>query len=357
MVLAIDWVLMLQPIAAIIISSKLGYSADKPSTLEWCSTATAENTKTRIDCAVEVYTFNITDLLPCLIFEVWRELHLSRLNLLVRCENIVAVFETRCAQLMNERSHTNLVEQPKFRYKILCRELIIEPVLCNCCSSSHWGSRHLLAHYSLHSVSLQLTTEVVKQIVHIEIILLLLGSFLVLVSHEVYERIFLSICVEDCLCLQKVYRSKPAVTTQLWCASNDNRSAASFFLLGCLMHWNLHLESPKLDIVFGTLRRHFDDFVNVRETSATNPRSWLILIDIMIPGKFIPTEHKEYRLELSSLQAVYLVHTRWLCLKQLLDEDWCIYWLTFHLLLDPHHSQGIASVKCETVLACAILSK
>lgn len=161
-VMAIDWVLMLQPFATIIISSKLGYSANKPSTLKWCSTATAEDTQTRIDCAVEVYTFYLTDLLPCLIFEVWRKLHLSRLNLLVRCENIVAVFETRCAQLMNERSHTNLVEQPKFCHKIWCRELIVEPVLCDCRSSSHWGCWHLLAHYSLHGVSLQLTTEVVK---------------------------------------------------------------------------------------------------------------------------------------------------------------------------------------------------
>ena len=114
---------------------------------------------------------------------------------------------------MNERSHTNLVEQPKFCHKICCRELAVEPVLCNCCSSSHLGRWHLLAHYSLHCVSLQLTTEVVKQLIHIEIILILLGIFLMLVSHEVYERIFLSICVEDCLCLQKVYRSKPAVTT------------------------------------------------------------------------------------------------------------------------------------------------
>ena len=92
------------------------------------------------------------------------------------------------------------------------RQLVVKPVLRDGGSSSHLVSRHLLSHYSLHSISLELATEIVEQVVHVSLILFLLISLLMLVSHEVYERVLFSICVKDCLSLQKVYRSEPPVS-------------------------------------------------------------------------------------------------------------------------------------------------
>ena len=59
------------------------------------------------------------------------------------------------------------------------------------------------------------------------------------------------------------------------------------------MHGDLHLESPKVNVVLGALGRHFDDLVDVGKTRAANPGSRLKLLDVMIPGELISTEHEQ----------------------------------------------------------------
>ena len=53
------------------------------------------------------------------------------------------------------------------------------------------------------------------------------------------------------------------------------------------------MESPKVNVVLGALGRHFDDLVDVGKTRAANPGSRLKLLDVMIPGELISTEHEQ----------------------------------------------------------------
>ena len=95
---------MLQSIAAIIISNNLGHSGSgaDPRALERLSTAPAKDAHSSVHAAFKIYTLDVADSLPSFILKLRRELHLSRLNLFVGRENIVAIFETRRAQLMDE---------------------------------------------------------------------------------------------------------------------------------------------------------------------------------------------------------------------------------------------------------------
>ena len=118
-----------------------------------------------------------------------------------------------------------------------------------------------------------------------------------------------------------------------------------------------HLESPKLNLVFASLRGYFHDLVHVGEICATNETTSPVLLQVMVPVKLVALKHKDSRHKLSFFEALDFMKAGRQAFQELFYIYWSINAIALKMLLNSHNCKCIASLEYETIFVWAILGE